>query len=465
MDWSQRNRFAIARPAHRHPSSEPNMKLPHFLNVAKPTDSAERGPWYKNTTPAYAGIFLWFGFYMNIAVGTLPEAGLGLSILALVIATVLCYGLFYLVPALLGVKTGYPLYIVATSTYGTRGGFLMPGLLMGVLQFGWISVNIAISTNFILQVLNLGDRGLTSIPALLIAITWGTTVALIGLKGIKHVRKVATYLPLVCLCMLGFIFSSNVEHATTYKVPESGVPMAGMLTMITMVIGFFATAGAAGADIGMTNRNTKDVCVGGFWGIAVIASLVGILALVGTAGSIALHPELENQSFDTIIAIQGGLLGKIMLILFVVESFPPACFSSFLASNCVETLFPSFNKAVFVFIGVALGIVLAVTGFYENLIIFFIIIGASFGPICGSMAADYFLSGRKWNGPRQGINWAGYGAWAVGFSVSILPVINAERLAFVSPAPLIAFVLGFGVYFILAKLGFEPKTIPMPNKK
>ena len=30
---------------------------------------------------------------------------------------------------------------MGTSTYGVKGGFLMPGFLMGVLQFGWLAVN------------------------------------------------------------------------------------------------------------------------------------------------------------------------------------------------------------------------------------------------------------------------------------------------------------------------------------
>ena len=44
-------------------------------------------------------------------------------------------------PALLGMRTGLPLYVVGTSTYGARGGLFMPGFLMGLLQFGWLAVN------------------------------------------------------------------------------------------------------------------------------------------------------------------------------------------------------------------------------------------------------------------------------------------------------------------------------------
>jgi cytosine permease len=97
----------------------------------------------------------------------------------------------------------------------------------------------------------------------------------------------------------------------------------------------------------------------------------------------------------------------------------------------------------------------------------FKIIGASFGPICGAMVADYFLSGRKWAGPRKGINWAGYISWAVGFIVAILPSawVGGEKFAFISPAPVIAFFIGFVLYAVLAKAGLQPPTVEMTQNK
>jgi cytosine permease len=82
------------------------------------------------------------------------------------------------------------------------------------------------------------------------------------------------------------------------------------------------------------------------------------------------------------------------------------------------------------------------------------------------MAADYLLSGCKWAGPRKGINRAGYIAWAVGFVVAILPnpmVVNltGKEFAFITPAPVIAFVIGFVLYAVLAKAGLEPPAVEM----
>ena len=125
-----------------------NGVLPDYLSMAKPNPFTNRAPWYKNTAPSYAGIFLWFVFWSTMAsgggapyAGGVLSQGIGVALLGLVIAALLCHFLFYLAPGLFGMKTGLPLYVVGSSTYGTTGGLLMPGFLMGLLQFGWLAVN------------------------------------------------------------------------------------------------------------------------------------------------------------------------------------------------------------------------------------------------------------------------------------------------------------------------------------
>ncbi|MHC4911694.1 MAG: cytosine permease [Planctomycetota bacterium] len=437
-----------------------NGMLPNYLKLAKSNPMENRAPWYKNTAPTYAGIFLWVVFYMKIADGTLPQAGLGLSLLALVIAALICHFLFYLVPGLFGMKTGYPLYVVGSSTYGTLGGFLMPGLLMGLLQFGWLGVNIAVSTSFVLQAT--GTDATAGTPAfIIVAILWGLAAAFIGVKGIQYVAKVASFLPIVPLIMILIVFFTNVGNVGDFEVAEDANALIGFMTMIAIVVGFFATAGAAGVDFGMGNRNAKDVKLGGLFGIALAIIVAGGLPLIAIAGANGANPELKSYVFDAVIREQGGFLAKSMFILFAIASFAPACFSSFIAANSIGTMFPKANKMGMVLVGAVISIVLAVTGVALNLVGVFSIIGASFGPVCGSMAADYLLSGRKWSGPRKGVNWAGYIAWAVGFVVAILPMVGGEKFSFITPAPVIAFVIGFVLYAVLAKAGLEPQAVEM----
>ena len=443
-----------------------NDSLPNYLKMANPNPAENRAPWYKNTAPTYAGIFLWVVFYREIAGGTLPQAGLGLSLLGLVVAALICHFLFFLVPGLLGMKTGYPLYVVGSSTYGTHGGFLMPGLLMGLLQFGWIAVNIAVSTIFILSAVGADPSHGTPV-FITVAIAWGLAAAITGVKGIQYVAKVSTFLPIVPLVMLIIVLFSNMGTASEFKVAENADPMAGFLAIITIVVGFFATAGAAGVDICMGNRNKKDVQMGGLVGIALAIVVAGGIALIAVAGAHGANPAIKSFQFDAVISEQGGILAKSMFSLFAIASFAPICFSSFIAANSFGTMFPKANKMTMTLIGVSASIILAVTGIALNIVGVFVIIGASFGPICGSMAADYLLSGCKWAGPRKGINWAGHIAWAVGFVVAILPMVGVpflvakEKFACITPAPVIAFIIGFVLYAALAKAGLEPESLPM----
>jgi len=438
-----------------------NGILPNYLSMPKPNPLENRAPWYKNTAPAYAGIFLWVAFYMEIAKGALAEAGLGLCLLGLVVAALICHYLFYLVPGLYGMKTGYPLYVVGSSTYGTKGGFLMPGLLMGILQFCWLGVNVALSTTFILKAAK-ADPTPGGAWFIVVCIMWGLGAAFIGVLGIKYVAKVATYLPIVPLVMIVIVFLSNVGTAGDFTPKVDGNALLGFLTIIGTVVGFFATAGAAGVDFGMGSRDAKDVNLGGLVGIALAVVVAGGLPLIAVAGAHGANPDLGAFTFDKVIE-QQETLGGIMFILFAVASFAPACFSSFIAANSIGTMFPKGNKIVMVLIGAVVSIILAATGLALQIVEMFKIIGASFGPICGAMVADYLLCGKKWSGPRKGINWAGYISWAVGFVVAILPSawVGGERFSFITPAPVIAFVIGFVLYAVLAKAGLEPEVVPL----
>jgi cytosine permease len=120
-------------------------------------------------------------------------------------------------------------------------------------------------------------------------------------------------------------------------------------------------------------------------------------------------------------------------------------------------------------VGTLVSIALAVTGLTGKVVEVFVVIGASFGPVCGAMLADYLLSCGKWAGPRAGFNPAGWISWVVGFIVGafqfIAPLIPAvEFYKDVVPCPPVAaFVVGFLLYFVLAKLGLQSKTLTMPG--
>jgi cytosine permease len=429
--------------------------IPNYIRLTRPIPSVQRVPWYKNTFPTYAGIFLWVGFYLKLAGPTIGEASIGVCMGALLVAGLLCFGLYYYVPAMLGMQTGRPLYVIGTSTFGTKGGYLMPGLLMGFLQLGWVGAIASVATDFIMKGLHLSSRIAFSV----IVSLWIYSLAWVAIRGIEHVARVAKFLNWVPLVMIVIVFWVNRVGIDQYTVVRSD-PWGGFLNMVTIVIGFFATAGAAGADFGMNNRNGRDIVLAGMFGIVGAVLIAGGLPILSVAGSIGRHAA-NTYSYSGAIASVGAL-APVMFFLFAAASLVPTCFSTFIASNSFSTMFPRIPRSISTLVGVTVSALLAISGLANNLVGFFSIVGASFGPICGAMCADYVLAGGRWSGPREGINWAGYVAWGVGFLVGIadhipgLPPtwINADR-----PAPLISFVVGFFLYLALSKTRLQSPIV------
>ena len=91
--------------------------------------------------------------------------------------------------------------------------------------------------------------------------------------------------------------------------------------MIAIVIGFFATAGAAGADFGMNARDEGDVRWGGLVGITLAVLVAGGLPLLAVAGA---HGSGLTQSWDfgEVVQAIGGPIASAMLFLFAIASIP-----------------------------------------------------------------------------------------------------------------------------------------------
>jgi cytosine permease len=354
-------------------------------------------------------------------------------------------------------KTGFPLYVIGSSTFGAQGGYLIPGLLMGALQAGWYSVSTDLSTRFILKAAGSNAEAGTG-AYVLIAALWAYSMAWIAAKGIRYVGRVALFANLIPLVMLLLVFARTYSGFGNYSPPRQD-SWGGFILLVEIVTGFFATAGAAGADFGMENRDARDVRLGGLVGIGLPILYAGGLTLIAMAGAHNANPSLSSYNFDALISVIGGPLSRAIFVLYAIASVPGACFCAFIMGNSFSTMLPNLRRTPVIMAGVSVSIVLASTGVASHLVPFFQIIGASFGPVCGAILADYLLSGKKWAGPRQGINFAGYGAWAAGFLVGIVPFLPGldEWKAYVAPATVYSTITGFVVYFLLAKIGWQSR--------
>ena len=431
-------------------------KVPEYVSRSVPVPLSSRVPWYKSTFPSYFGIFLFVGYYLPLAGPTLGYTGIGVTMSGLVVAGLLCFGLYYYVPAMLGMQTGRNLYVVGTSTFGTTGGFLIPGLLMGFLQVGWVAVDGTVATHFILQGLHRSSRTLFSV----IVLVWIYGLGWVAIKGIQYVSQVAKILNWVPFVMIVAVLWANRSGIAHYQPPQHD-SLKGFLNALLITIGFFATAGAAGTDFGMNNASRRDIVLGGVTGIAAGAVICGGIPVLSVAGYLGRNGGPRSYDYTATIA-SVGTLAPVMFFLFAAACLVGTCFSAFIGANSFSTMLPRITRPVSTMAAVTLSAILALTGLADNLVGFFGIVAASFGPICGAMVADYLLAGRKWSGPRAGINWAGCIAWGLGFLVGIpehIPGIPASWVRADNPSELYAFAVGLLVYVALAQAGLRPPVI------
>jgi len=450
-----------------------NQSLPNYLSAASANPAENRGPWYKNTAPAYAGIFLSVPFMAGMA-GGLAFGSISAALIGLVMGAFFCLVIYY-VPAKLGMETGMPLYVVASSTFGSTGGILVPGLLMGVVQIFWHAVFTTSAAGFFMEAIGRSPAD-SQLLYWVVCAVWGLSMALVGALGIGLLGKLSSWLPIFPLAFIALAAFANKSGVANFSnnviaSPEvAGVAISlAMFAALQSTAGFFASAGVAGTDFGMNSRNENDVALGGFFGITVAAVVAGALAILAIAGAAGKNPEIaakvaSGDVFDAFFAsiAETGGLAKVSAWVFVIACICPTGFCAFLASNAFATMLPKLPRVPMTLVAGCIGVVLAATGMASNLVSFFLMVGAAFGPIAGVMLADYIRSG-GWNGPRKGINWAGYIAWAFGLVLGLLGVITKKKFGY-GLESLIPMVAAAAAYFALAGLGLEPETISLEEK-
>ena len=202
---------------------------------------------------------------------------------------------------------------------------------------------------------------------------WTLLAAFVGLKGIQYVARVATYLPIIPLVVLIMGLVLFAGSAGSYQ-PSADAAAAGgagqaVLGMIAAIVGFFATAGAAGVDICTSNRNKQDVSLAGIFGVIVaivFTAGVSVIAVAGARASGVVGPAEINMTVALGKKLSPGLFAVVMIGL-TLAAFPGACFSSFIAANSFKTTMPGVSPFVSVGIGAVVSIILAVTGWAGQL--------------------------------------------------------------------------------------------------
>jgi len=411
-----------------------------------PNQLQKRSPWYALTAPCLASVFLWVGFYQPLADGTVDRAGFGALFVALLVAGALSYALLYHVPATLGLETRHSLTGIASASFGSGGTWIVPGLLVGILVTLWFGASLRTGARLILE-----GSGLDSGPGQFLAIVPAGAVGLIACLaaagGSVWVVRLAFPLVLISAGTMALLLLRAADGILIHTVSQPD-PIPARLLLIQMVTAFAATICVAAPDFGRKVRTSRDVLLGGVAGLSVPIVYAGFLGLLtATAG----HHLNQSAGLGYMEAAAG--LGAEAPYLLALTSLPAASVFCLLAGSNLGAALPSLSARLrIVIVGVG-GVLFAVTGLSDDVAGLATITGALLVPVAGVITADYVRAGRRWPHARPGINYAGFGAVALGGLIGLLPY----EFPGAQPAVVYSFLAGFVGYLFLCQLGLKPE--------
>ena len=352
------------------------------------------------------------------------------------------------------------------------------------------------------------------------ALFWAFAAALVSLKFTRWIAYLMQFFPIFPAVMLGGAMLAMLSGLPSFRIdpgfpvgnpalgrisestwvpPEAGLRAFAMT--LQWVFAFSAVAGVMGADWGRGSRSAHDVKVGGWVGMAFAPAIVAALTLIALAGyqgsrpskgvdfsadarpgdgpargstiqdldrpSNAPGPPIAAPPFTFHALMIGGFrpkIGAFMLATFGLASLAPAVSSSWGFGTQLRRLGPGLSRFAWTMMGAATAWLLVIGGWFDRPEVAFNLLGATFSPIAGAIAADYRRHRGVWPGPRNGFHPAGLIAWAIGAGVGLTPMIAGRlgdtRIAQLQPAALAAFVVAYLVYEVLGLVGGDRRKAP-----
>ena len=329
----------------------------------------------------------------------------------------LILGVYVALNCAIGAKTGLTSVMLSRYTLGI-GGSKWAGLLLGGTQIGWDAYVSAYTGELFATAFNLPGSAVWF--TLLWAVIFGVT-AIWGYKAMEKVAYVAVPALLLLVIYIPILAaqSNGGFAAITQAVPTAEMSVA---TAMTAIVGTFASMGTQACNWSRFAKNAKTAFLAGF-----IAFMIGntIMLLAGIIGGLA-----YNEADFIVVMLRTGLIFFAMVVL-TLNIWTTAHAGAYAWGVAGAEMFNKQSKTPFLIGGLVIAIVLALTGFYSQLINFLVLLGIFIPPLGGVMLGDYFFIYRR-----------------------KLPRLEYIHFKLFRLGPVLAYVVGAVVAFITDRLSF-----------
>lgn len=366
--------------------------------------------------------FLFYTPTMVTAGGVAPSFSFGAFLLYAGIAA----GVLAVYVALLSVvsaKTGLTTVLLARMAMGRLGG-KWASLILGGTQVGWYAITIALLGRLVADMFGWE----TSWPVVVVGGVLMASTAYVGYKGIEILSWVAIPL-MLALCVLVLVRSLEETGGLDglFALEGTGATSAGMA--VTLMIGAFVSGGTqignwARFDGGRTARVLSLVA------IAVFVVHFAML-FFGGIGALA----FGEPDFVNLLATMGLLSAA--LVLVIANMWTTNDNAAYAFGVAGAELAGTRSKSPAIIAGVAISIVLALTGIADSMMGFLILVGVLIPPLGGVLIGTFFVA---WHGRDTGedlaavpaVRWPGLIAYLAGVAVAW----TCHTVQFGSPAVL-----------------------------
>lgn len=341
-------------------------------------------------------------------------------------------GLYVAVLGFIGSRTRLTTVMMCRYALGTTGS-KFASLLLGLTQIGWYGVGVAALGNLAAQALGWGSGGakaLMVVSALLMGLT-----AYFGYKGLFALSVLSV--PLMFI-LAGWVLVLSLREVGGWSGLASVSPTDEMATTVavSLIVGTFVSGGTNVPNwtrFALTGRQAFSA--------SLIAFLVGngLMLFFGAVGAIAF-----GQADFVLVLYQVGLIvwGVVLLVGNIWTTNDNAAYAFSVAGAEIAN---SRTKRPFVVGGVLVGMLLAVTGIYDNLVTYLVWLGILIPPLGGMLIGDWLRHWRRGLPARaehtfvrlRWVNIAAYAAgalaaWASGEVGFGIPPVNGILVALIA---------------------------------
>ncbi|MGB3766264.1 MAG: cytosine permease [Phormidesmis sp.] len=362
--------------------------------------------------PVWSLSLLLMGFALTsttlFAGGAIGPAFSFSQLMAVIIIGNLILGLYCAALSYIASQSGLTTVLMARFSFGNVGSRWVD-FVLGFTQIGWYAFTTAVIVQVLLELIGAPQTGPLFILLVFFFNYAFCATAYIGYRAIDWLSRLAVPAMLILVAISLSLAFRDYGSAT---IPEPTGEL-GMGTALAIVIGSFISGGTQATNWSRFANSGKNAVVST---LSAFFLVNGILVFAGAFCAMV----YGSEDLIKAMASQGILAGGVILLILNVWTTQDNTIYSFSVAGA--NMFRTHKRHAFVLGGATFALVLTLSGIYDLLPKYLLLLGTLIPPIGGIIMVDFWLryGGRfpALSTRLPAVNWAGAIAYIIGAAVA-----------------------------------------------